>query len=241
MTSTTKILLSGILTAVLLCSLTNVSAEEAQTSETSKLVSQQVEHEPLKYTLGPDDVIQIDVRRHPEFSDTYPINSEGKIQYKFVGDIPVAGLTKGQLKEKLTGIISKFIIDPDIEVTILQYRSKVVFIVGEVGAPGKYYMRADKVSVMDAVVQAGLPTLASSMRKTRLIHPDKDGKQDYEVIDLYKLIYEGDLALDRDMLPGDVLYVPSTIFAKIGRLLNPIAAPITSATTIERAVVTGGI
>lgn len=208
--------------------------------DAQKLISQEIETEPLKYTLGPDDVIQIDVRRHPEFSGEYAINSEGKIQYKFVGDVPIEGLTKEETKEKLASILSKFIIEPDIEVTILQYRSKVIFIVGEVGAPGKYYMKADTISLRDAVVQAGLPTLAASMRKTRLVHPDSDGRPKHEKVDLYKLIYEGKLELDREMLPGDVLYVPATIFAKIGRILNPIAAPVSSGTTIERAA-TGGV
>lgn len=205
------------------------------TEDAQKLLSQEVEQEPLKYTLGPDDVIQLDVRRHPEFSGEYTINSEGKIQYKFVGDIPLAGLTKLEAKGKLSEILSKYIIDPEVEVTISQYRSKVIFIVGEVGAPGKYYMRADEVSLRDVVVQAGLPTLAAAMRKTRLVHPDEKGRPKYEVVDLYQLIYEGKLDLDRDMLPGDVLYVPATLFAKITRIINPVAAPISPATTIERA------
>jgi len=248
---TPKIILSTLLIAFLSFS-TAHAAQIPQETETEasmpvpgtheaaqKLLSQQVETEPLKYTLGPDDVIQIEVRRHPEFSGEYTVNSEGKIQYKFVGDIPISGLTKLEIKEKLETILSKFVIDPDIELTILQYRSKIIFIVGEVGAPGKYYMRADTVSVRDAVVQAGLPTLAASMRKTRLVHPDANGKPKYKKIDLYKLIYEGKLDLDRDMLPGDVLYVPATIFAKIGRVLSPIAAPIAPAYSIEYAATQG--
>ena len=55
----------------------------------------------LKYTLGPGDVIGISVRNHPEFSGTYPINLEGKIQYSYVGNIDVRGLTQGKLEEKL--------------------------------------------------------------------------------------------------------------------------------------------
>ncbi|MBU0758901.1 MAG: polysaccharide export protein [Candidatus Omnitrophica bacterium] len=239
----TKIIPAVLILIFLILPYTN-AAQVPQPAEPSedvqKMLSQQVEQEPLKYTLGPDDVIQIDVRRHPEFSGEYAVNSEGKIQYKFVGDIPLAGLTKLEAKDKLTEILSKFIIDPDIDVIISQYRSKVIFIVGEVGAPGKYYMRADSVSVRDVIVQAGLPTLAAAMRKTRLVRPDEDGKPKYEVVDLYKLIYEGKLDTDREMLPGDVLYVPATLFAKITRIINPVAAPISPATTIERAA-TGGV
>lgn len=196
--------------------------------------------EPTRYTLGPDDVIEIIVRRHPEFSDKFIINAEGKIQYKFVGDIEIRGLSKTEVKEKIAQILSKFIINPDVEVTILDYRSKVIYVIGEVGGPGKYYMKADQISLREAVVQAGLPTLSASMRRTQLIRPDKSGKPKIQTIDLYALLYEGKLNLDQIMYPGDVLVVPATVFAKIMRVVSPITAPVASSDTLRRAA-TGGI
>jgi protein involved in polysaccharide export with SLBB domain len=235
---TMKTMKMMIMLLALMCVLTQVSFGD-ETAE-QKAISKKVEQEPLKYTVGPDDVILIDVRRHPEFSGEYTINSEGKIQYKFVGDIPVSGLTKLELKDKIISILAKYVIDPDVDVTISQYRSKVIFIVGEVGAPGKYYMKADAISLRDVVVQAGLPTLAAAMRRTTLVHPNTNGKPKTETVDLYKLIYEGKLDLDKEMLPGDVLYVPATVFAKVMRVINPVAEPIAPAGTIERAG-TGGL
>lgn len=235
-----KIILNTLIIALFLTTNFSLADETPVPDNPDKIISQTIEYEPLKYTLGPDDVIQLDVRRHPEFSGKFIINSEGKIQFKFVGDIPIAGFNKVEAKEKLSNILSKFVIDPDIEITILEYRSKVIFIVGEVGAPGKYYMKADAVSVRDAVVQAGLPTLEASMRRAQLITPSDKGRPKKERIDLYNLIYEGKLALDRDMKPGDVLYVPATLFAKVTRVLRPIASPISPGTTIERAA-TGGL
>lgn len=196
--------------------------------------------EPTRYTLGPEDVIEIMVRRHGEFSGRYPINGEGKIQYKFVGDIEVAGLTKTEVKERITKILSHYIINPDVDVSILDYRSKVIYVIGEVGAPGKYYMKSDKISLREAVVQAGLPTLAASMRRTQLIRPDKSGQPKESKVDLYSILYEGKLNLDLDMLPGDVLVVPATLFAKIARILNPIASPVLTGDSLRRAG-TGGI
>jgi protein involved in polysaccharide export with SLBB domain len=195
--------------------------------------------EPTKYTLGVDDVIEVSVRRHPEFTDHFLINGEGKIQYKFVGDIEIKGLTKTEVKDKIKQILSKFIINPEVDVTIAEYRSKVIYVIGEVGAPGKYYMKADKISLREAVVQAGLPTLSASMRKTQLIRPDKSGKPMEIKVDLYALLYEGKLNLDQDMIPGDVLHVPATIFAKIMRIINPVAQPILQSDTVRR-VGTGG-
>lgn len=181
--------------------------------------------DPLRYTLGPDDVVEIAVMRHPEFSGTYPINLEGKLQYKFVGDIDVNGLTKAQLEEKLKGVISNFVISPEVNVTITEYKSKVIYVLGEVGKPGKYYMRSETIPVREAVMQAGLPTLAAAMRKGRIITPDK-GRVKTRSVDLYGLLYGGNLKLNYEMRAGDVLYVPSTVMAKIVRVINPVTATV---------------
>lgn len=180
--------------------------------------------ESVKYTLGPDDIIQIEVRRHPEFSGQYTANSEGKIEYKFIGDIVVNGLTKNQLKERLSQILSEYIIEPEIDVTILAYLSKVFYVVGEVNRPGKFYMRGNIITVREALVQAGLPTQGAAMRRCRLITPDNKGKNNYTDVNVYKLLYEGDLKCNHEMEPGDVLYVPSTVIAKIIHVISPVTS-----------------
>jgi len=189
--------------------------------------------EPVKYTLGVEDIISIEVRRHPEFSGEYRINSEGKIQYRFVGDIFVSGMTKNELKAKLTQILSAYLIEPAIDVAIVEYRSKVFYVIGEVGQPGKYYMMADEIPIREAVVQAGLPLLSASAGKTKLITPDKDGKPKTTKIDLTKMLYKGDLRQNVMMKPGDVLYVPATLVTKFMRNIAPVAQPVQAAAGAE--------
>jgi len=185
--------------------------------------------DPIRYTLGPDDVIEITVMRHPEFSGIYPINLEGKIQYKFVGDIEVTGLTKKELEEKIKEVISGFVINPEVNVTITEFRSKVIYVLGEVGRPGKYYMRSETIPVREVVVEAGLPTLSAAMRRCRLITPAKDGKVMKRTVDLYSILYSGNLKHNIEMHPGDVLYVPATVMAKIMRVISPVTAPVSTA------------
>ncbi|MFH1190866.1 MAG: polysaccharide biosynthesis/export family protein [Candidatus Omnitrophota bacterium] len=200
------------------------------------------EFDSVKYTLGPDDVIEILVMRHPEFSGTFPINSEGKIQYKFVGDIDVKKLAKKQLEEKIVKILSSYLLDPEVSVTIIEYRSKFVFVLGEVSQPGKYYIKSETITVRDAIVTSGLPTYAAAMRKCSLITPDKSGKVKNKPVNIYNILYGGDLRKNIDMFPGDVLYVPSTVMAKIIRVISPVAATVglaSSSTDGSSAVKTG--
>ena len=186
--------------------------------------------DPLKYTLGAEDVVEVSVMRHPEFSGTYPINQEGKLQYKFVGDMQVTGLTKSQLEDKIREIISKYVISPDVNVTVTDYKSKVFFVIGEVGTPGKYYMRSETIPVRDAVVMAGLPTQAAAMRKAEIITPTQDGGK-IRYVNLYELLYGGDLKRNIDLRPGDFLYVPSTVMAKVFRVISPVSNAVATTTS----------
>ncbi|MDP1853797.1 MAG: polysaccharide biosynthesis/export family protein [Candidatus Omnitrophota bacterium] len=193
-----------------------------------------------EYTLGADDVIEIIVRRHPEFSDKFIVNKDERIQYKFVGDIDVSGLTKSQLQKKITGILSQYIVDPDVNITILDYKSKVFYVIGEVGRPGKYYMMGNTVNVREAVVASGLPTMSAAMRKCRLTKPSSDGKPKHININIYEILYGGDLRNNINMQPGDILYVPTTMMAKVMRVISPVSAPISTAVSTGKAVVSAG-
>lgn len=188
--------------------------------------AQNMRFDPLTYTLGADDLVEIGVLRHPEFSGVYPINSEGKLQYKFVGDIDVNGLTKSQLEEKLRDILKAFVNNPVIDVTVIEYRSKVFYVLGDVSAPGKYYMRAESITVREALFESGLPTTSAAMRKCRIITPRASGKPKVRKVNVYEILYGGNLRKNVLMQPGDVLYVPSTIMAKLLRMINPVASTV---------------
>jgi polysaccharide biosynthesis/export protein len=184
---------------------------------------------PLNYTLGPDDIVEITVMRHPEFSGIYPINMEGKLQYKFVGDVDVNGMTKKQLEDKLTEIISNYVVSPSVNVTVTEYHSKVFYVLGAVANPGKYVMRSENITVREAVLMAGLPTGAAAMRKCRIITPNKKGKIKTKIVDLYAILYAGKLKYNYEMKSGDVLYVPSTIVAKVISVISPVTNTVSGA------------
>jgi len=192
------------------------------------------------YTLGVEDVIEITVLRHPEVSGEYIINAEGKIQYDFIGDIKVEGLKKDEVKDILVQRLSEYIITPNVTVQITGYNSKVVYVIGEVGAPGKIIMRGDTITVREALIQAGLPLLTAKGTQTKLITPSDTGKIETKGVNIDKLLYKGDLRENLVMKPGDTLYVPPTFMAKALRVMQPVAAPINSASSTGRRVYTGG-
>ncbi|MBI3617951.1 MAG: polysaccharide export protein [Candidatus Omnitrophica bacterium] len=191
------------------------------------------------YTVGATDILEITVMRHPEVSGQFVINNEGNIQYEFVGDLNVDGLTKDEVKKLLTEKLSEFIIDPEITVKIAGYNSKIIYVVGEVGRPGKIYMEGDTMTVHEALVEAGLPLLSAKTNAGRVITPSNTGNPIIRKVNVDKLLYQGDLRENLVMQPGDTLYVPPTFLAKTMRVIQPVAAPIGTAAGAGRTVMTG--
>ncbi|MFA5075540.1 MAG: polysaccharide biosynthesis/export family protein [Candidatus Babeliales bacterium] len=244
----------SILTYIMICLLTAVAwAQEQPTVVSSSSTPPQAapvaavaqaaapvtapNAEAVRYTLGPDDLINITVQRHPEFTGDFPVNQEGKIQFRYVGDVEVNGLTKKEVEDKVSKLIGRYVASPEVTVTILEFRSKFYYVIGEVGRPGKIYMRSETTTVRDAIVEAGLPTIAAAMRKCVLITPDKK-KPRKKAVDIYAILYGGNLKKNLEMRSGDTLYVPSTVMAKVFRTIAPITQPVTAAAEAQTGITT---
>ena len=199
--------------------------------------------EVSKYTLGPTDVLEITVMRHPEVSSQFIVNSEGKIQYQFVGDIKVAGLTKEEASKLIIEKLSAYIVSPDVTVKIIGYNSKVVYVIGEVANPGRIFMHGDTITVREALLESGLPLLSASTKKCPLITPAASAKPAHKDVNVFNLLYEGDLRENLVMKPGDVLYIPATILSKAMRVISPVTQPVTTGAggaSAARTIATGG-
>lgn len=190
------------------------------------------------YTLGRDDAIRIQVRNQPEFSGDFVVGPDGKIQYNYLGDVPVFGLTKHELQQALEKLLGRYIRVPQVNVTILAYNSKAVYVVGEVNRPGKYIMRGDVIKLREAIIAAGLPTGTAALGRTHIIKPDLENPQ-VRKVNLKRILYKGKLKEDIDLYPGEIIVIPSTVLAHVNNFLSQLLNPLTRATAL--AAFGGGI
>ena len=180
------------------------------------------------YTLGRDDVIRIDVRGQPEFSGAFVVGFDGRIQYNYLGDLPVAGLTKYEVQQVLEKLLGRYVRTPMVNVMILGYNSKVVYVIGEVNSPGKFIMRGDAIKLREALLAAGLPTERAALSRVHVIKPDLEHPQ-IRVINVKRILYKGQLKDDVDLTSGEIVVLPSTVLSAVNRFLTGLLSPVTRA------------
>ncbi len=176
------------------------------------------------YTLGAEDVIKISVWQHPEFSEELTVDTAGNITLPLLGDFKVEGMTKEELEKKLGFLLREYVYEPEVKVSITQYKSKYIYILGEVRQPVKYPLLKDQLTLKEALYRAGLPTSTAALRRVRIISSDRSTP--VKIVDVHKILYKGDSEKGLLLYPSDTVYVPPTIPTKISRFLSGLTEPI---------------
>lgn len=107
------------------------------------------------YLLGPKDIINVVVFGEPQLSGDYEINDEGKIRFPLLGDVIVSNLTAQQAAEKIEKLLEKdYFVDAQVTVTVKEYKSYWVNVIGEVKNPGRKYLKS-RATILDAISECG--------------------------------------------------------------------------------------
>jgi len=176
------------------------------------------------YTLGPDDVIHIAVRNQPEFTGTFVIGHDGNVQFGFLGDVPADGLTKEELARRVEERLKRYVRVPAVHVTIVGFNSKAIYILGRVARPGKYAMRGDSIKIRDAVIAAGLVVQHAKLGKVYVVKSDPK-KPSHRIVNLKHVLYKGKMKDNVELVNGDIVVIPTTIWGGITDFLNSLLSP----------------
>jgi polysaccharide export outer membrane protein len=177
--------------------------------------------------LGPEDVLQISVVDHPELNVTTPVDPWGFIKLPYIPELQVQGLTVDVVEEILTQKYSEFFVKPpEVEISVEQYNSQVVYVLGAVGHEGKYpLIKGRPMTLRDALVGAGLPTPRAALWRVFVIRQSDNGPVSQH-INCYEIIYRNDLTNNISLEAGDVVYVPMTLLDTIASFFGRIVSPI---------------
>ena len=184
------------------------------------------------YTVGPEDVLEIKVYDEEELSRTTHVTQKGSITLPLVGEVNVDGLTAAQIEEKLRTLYgADYLQNPQIFVTVREFKSKTVQVLGAVKSPGTYRL-SGTTQVLDVLSLAGGMS-ESGGKNLLLVRPLVDPL----TLDVHRLLVEGDTTQNVEVKGGDVVFVPrgDEIYV-LGEVRNPGSLKFEEGMTVTQAI-----
>lgn len=192
------------------------------------------------FTIGPGDTVQITVLGRPELSASGNVSGDGLVTAALVGAVPVLGLSPQQAAQRIARAYKdgQFLVDPQVTVTMTEYQSQQLSVLGEVTSPGRFPMRT-RLSILDALALAG-GIKVTGAQLAYILRPEDAVVTRYEV-DLDALLQAGAGQQYFELLAGDTVVVPKAeVFYIYGEVKTPAAYPLKSGTTVIQALSLAG-
>lgn len=166
-----------------------------------------------QYLVGTDDTLSIFVWRNPDISGSFIVRPDGKITTSLAEDLVVAGKTPTEIARMMEEVLSKYLRDPIVTVTVSNFvgpYSEQIRIIGEATNPRAINYRQN-MTLLDVMIAVGGLTPFADGNDASVIRII-DGKQQQYYLHLDDLIRDGDLTANVDILPGDIIIIPETWF-----------------------------
>ncbi|MBN2457241.1 MAG: polysaccharide biosynthesis/export family protein [Sedimentisphaerales bacterium] len=182
------------------------------------------------YVLQPPDVVEIYCTKVPEVhGQSQQIRPDGIVTFEVLGEIQAAGKTPKQLAELLRErimLLYDLAGEHPVDVRITAYESKVYYVLGQV-----YFRGTQEYTGRDTVLTAlarARPTTLAWEERVQVVRPsaDKSVKPKIFEVNYDRMVAHGDTSKNVLLQEGDIVYVPPTILAAIGLVVEEIVSPI---------------
>ena len=164
------------------------------------------------FLLGPEDVLDILVWKNDELSQKgVVVTPDGKISMPLIGEVMAGGLTSNQLASQIASRLKEFKERAIVTVSIKEVNSYYVYVLGEVGKPGKYQLKSHATVLQAVAVANGFTVFAAKNKMKVLRHVQgEDGKtREIRIPARYDDLISGNGEIgDFVLKTGDVIVVP---------------------------------
>lgn len=180
------------------------------------------------YKIGPGDIINLTIIAGGEKQTdvNLVVSEEGEITVPFIGNMKASGFTFKQLERRIYAPLERdYFVDPHVNIQMKEYHSLSFTISGAVEEPGKYELDFHP-TLMDLIAKAEGVT-AERGNVAYVIRSGQSGNKP-ERIDLSKLLDQGDMSQNIQLITGDKVHIP------LGTKLNQSTTKIYLEGEIER-------
>ncbi len=190
------------------------------------------------YLLGPEDMLEITVWGYPDLTRIVPVRPDGQISVPLAGTVPVAGRSVERLTQDLTRAFAKYIINPQVTVSVKEFRKLRVSMLGQVAKPGTYTLPPG-ARILDAISIASGITDNADLPKAQLVRASGETR----TVSLDSLLLRQDMSQNLVVETGDTLLIPEDTtnkFYVLGDVNRPGTYPIKGDVTVLQALATAG-
>jgi polysaccharide export outer membrane protein len=194
---------------------------------------------PVDYLVGPGDTLNIELYGNEPSRYELTVERDGRLNFPKLGPIMVSGMTFDRAREVIEQRVAKQLVGSRVSVTMGELRSIRVFVLGEAEKPGSYTV-SGLSSMTNALFVSGGVKKIGSLRNIEL---KRNGRL-VTTLDLYDLLLHGDTSGDRQLLPGDVIFIPPTgnTLSVDGAVRRPAIYELKGEKTVAQAVnIAGGL
>lgn len=167
-----------------------------------------------EYVIGPGDVLDVVLPFNRDLSvANLTVRPDGRISLPYSGEIVAAGLTPAALDSVITKSYSSFLIDPRLTVIVQKLATQLVYVLGEVQAPGGYaYVHG--MTLMGALAQGRGPTSRGARSSVLVIRRVASDRVIGIQVDVDDIGDDKRFDLDVPLRSGDIVYVPRSALAR---------------------------
>jgi polysaccharide export outer membrane protein len=188
-----------------------------------------------EYLVGPGDVLSITVYDNDDLKAKVRVSSDGTIVMPLLGQVNVNKLPVARITEKITGLLADgYIVNPQVNVFVDEFRSKKVVVLGNVRTPGLIELNGPTTFLELISKVGGFDKDAGDTATIKRAGNDKDN---VIVINLVSLVKGGDLSQNIQINDEDTVYVSASGMCFVtGQVTTPGTYPCGEGATVLKLV-----
>ncbi len=156
------------------------------------------------YVINGGDQLQIEVWQNQQLTRLVTVRPDGKITLPLVNDVPAAGDTIPQFQKRLTERLKTYIKDPIVSITVTQFSSKQIYMLGQVRTSGAFQYSGEMYLLQALTVAGGATPFAEGCAVVVRRKGDQFVRYDVE---LDPIVTGSDLKENIPLQPNDVVTV----------------------------------
>ena len=166
-----------------------------------------------RYVIGAGDGLQIFVWGHEDLSTEVQVRPDGAISTPLVEDMQAAGKTPTQLARSIEAVLSEFVRSPTVTVIVQQFigeYGRQIRVVGQAMQPQALNYR-EGMTLLDVMIEVGGLSEFAAGNRAKIVRR-QNGEEITIDVRLNDLLNRGRMDRNVNMMPGDVLIIPESLF-----------------------------